>query len=59
MADYRNLLYWNPIIKPGNSKSSNLRFYTSDDSGKYLIVIEGITSKGEKKRIAVPFNVVN
>ena len=59
MADFRNLLYWNPGIKSDKSKTSNIKFYTSDDSGNYLIIVEGINPKGEIERIEFPFSVVN
>jgi hypothetical protein len=59
MADFRNLLYWNPDIKSDKSKTSNIKFYTSDDSGNYLIIIEGINPKGEIERNEFPFSVVN
>lgn len=59
MADFRNLLYWNPEIKSDKGKSSCIKFYTSDDSGNYLIIIEGINPKGETERIEFPFSVTN
>jgi murein DD-endopeptidase MepM/ murein hydrolase activator NlpD len=43
--DLRTLLYWNPevITKGGNTK---LKFFSSDQPGKYHIIVEGIASDG-------------
>ena len=59
VADFRNLLYWNPDLKPDEKGSCLVNFYTSDDTGKYLIIIEGIDNKGKTNRLEVPFYVVN
>jgi hypothetical protein len=39
------LLYWNPevITKGGNTE---LKFFSSDQPGKYHIIVEGIASDG-------------
>jgi len=43
--DLRTLLYWNPeVITKGGI--SELRFFSSDQPGKYHIVVEGIASDG-------------
>jgi hypothetical protein len=43
--DLRTLLYWNPevITKAGNAE---LKFFSSDQPGKYNIIVEGIGSDG-------------
>ena len=45
--DFRHILYWNPSvsIKPG--ESINGTFYTSDEKGKFEIIMEGISNTGE------------
>jgi hypothetical protein len=58
-ADFRNLLYWNPDMKFDEEGSGQVKFYTSDDSGDYVISVEGIQSDGKKQRLEVPFSVVN
>jgi len=46
LPDYRNLLYWNPSVSsPGNS-SQNLEFYTGDQAGKYVVVVQGMAANG-------------
>jgi hypothetical protein len=46
LPDFRNSLTWEPDITllPGETKS--LQFYTSDRSGKYMILIRGYTEEG-------------
>ncbi|TWI93911.1 hypothetical protein JN11_04921 [Mucilaginibacter frigoritolerans] len=42
IPDYRNLLYWTPTIT-----GQGVSFYTSDQQGKYVGVIQGITANGD------------
>jgi hypothetical protein len=58
VADFRNVLYWNPDLKTGKDVST-IRFYTSDDTGIYLVSIEGIGPDGKKIRIESQIKVVN
>ena len=46
LADFRNVLYWNPNINTGGT-GTKLSFYTGDKTGKYVGVIEGISANGE------------
>ncbi|HEY2580327.1 MAG TPA: hypothetical protein VGI43_00885, partial [Mucilaginibacter sp.] len=57
VPDFRNLLFWSPSI----SANSNvpLSFYTSDQEGKYIGVIQGITAKGEAASEYFTFEVKN
>ncbi len=45
-ADYRTTLYWKPKITANATQNELLTFYTSDDSGRFRIEIEGITDGG-------------
>ncbi|MVM28643.1 hypothetical protein GO755_01270 [Spirosoma sp. HMF4905] len=46
-SDYRSTLYWNPrITLPSGHTPVGLSFFTSDQSGMYRVIIEGVTSKG-------------
>ena len=40
IPDFRNLLYWSPDVE------GSFSFYTSDQKGKYIGIIQGITNKG-------------
>jgi hypothetical protein len=46
LPDFRNLLYWNPTVSTTPGASATNTFYTSDQVGKYCIVVQGITSDG-------------
>ena len=43
IPDFRNLLYWSPSVKANGSPVS---FYTSDQEGKYIGLVQGISSDG-------------
>jgi hypothetical protein len=44
--DHRITLYWNPEIITRDHKAS-VSFFTSDDLGRYIILVEGITETGK------------
>ena len=46
MPDQRNLLYWGPAITTGSNGKQHIEFFTSDVTGNFQIVVEGITSDG-------------
>lgn len=54
--DYRSTLYWNPIIRPENGQA-NIRFFTSDETGSFVYVLEGITNTGSIIRKTGKFQV--
>lgn len=47
IPDFRNLLYWAPTIKANTQSKNQVTFYTSDQEGKYIGVIQGMTAQGE------------
>jgi hypothetical protein len=46
MPDRRYLLYWSPQITLDKNGKHQLEFYTSDLTGTYTIIVEGLTSNG-------------
>jgi hypothetical protein len=44
VPDFRNLLYWSPSVS--SQGKGAVSFYTSDQPGKYVGVVQGITAKG-------------
>lgn len=46
MPDQRTLLYWNPSAVTNADGTLQLEFYTSDQSGNFRIVVEGMTNDG-------------
>jgi hypothetical protein len=47
VPDFRSLLFWIPTIKTNTQGKNQLTFYTSDQEGKYVGVIQGMTADGE------------
>ena len=44
--DLKTLLYWNPEVKTKNG-TAELRFFSSDQPGKYNVIVEGIANDGK------------
>ncbi|MER2997787.1 hypothetical protein [Pontibacter populi] len=57
LADLRNLLYWAPDLTIPSGKGKQVNFYTSDQPGTYLIVVQGLTENGVMGSKAVTFSV--
>jgi len=47
IPDFRNTLYWNPVVSPGPDGKINIEFWSSDYRGDYEINLQGITSSGQ------------
>ncbi|AII51706.1 MG2 domain-containing protein [Hymenobacter sp. APR13] len=47
LPDLRNLLYWNPAITTTGPTASTVDFYTGDQPGRYLVVVQGLASTGQ------------
>ena len=47
IPDYRQLLYWNPDVVIKGNTATSCDFFASDQSGRYVIKVEGITSDGK------------
>jgi hypothetical protein len=58
IPDFRNQLFWSPKLKTNMTNKTQLPFYTSDVTGRFVIVIQGITKKGLAGSKAISFNVV-
>ena len=46
LPDARNLLYWNPSVATTATGKKTVEFYTSDQSGKYMVVVQAIAPNG-------------
>jgi hypothetical protein len=57
IPDCRNTLYWNPDIRTGKNGDVVAEFYTSDEPGDYLIIVEGITDEGLFDRASLHISV--
>ncbi len=47
IPDLRSTLYWKPDVFTGKTGKENLQFYTSDQAGKFLVVLQGFNHMGE------------
>ena len=46
IPDFRHQLYWNPN-QPLRAGAANIEFYTSDTTGSFIVVVEGMTTSGQ------------
>jgi hypothetical protein len=54
IPDMRSTLYWTPHVETGNGK---LQFYTSDQSGQFIVVLQGLTQDGKPVSATHSFTV--
>lgn len=59
IPDFRNLLYWAPEVKTDMQGKAQLHFYSSDQVGKYKVVLQGLTSNGVTGTQSYTFEVKN
>jgi len=57
LPDFRNVLYWSPSVNTSSTGKKSVFFYTSDIAGKYVIVLQGMTSKGQLGSTQLPFEI--
>ena len=46
IPDFRNTLLWSPDITTDQEGKAMIQFYTSDRPGKYMVVLQGMSSGG-------------
>ena len=44
---FMSTIYWNPFVIHNKTQAAPIKFYTSDQPGKYLITVQGVTEAGE------------
>ena len=47
VQDLRSTIAWEPLIRPTESGTALINFYTADRSSEYNVILEGITDEGE------------
>ena len=47
LPDYRNTLYWSADVMKGKQGKNEIVFYTSDKKGEYVVIVEGMNSRGK------------
>lgn len=56
--DFRPVLYFNPLIKTSKEGKASISFYSSDETGRYKVLIEGISKGGISGVSECTFEVV-
>jgi len=46
LPDFRNVLYWSPSLNSNKQGKKEVSFFTGDQEGQYIGVIQGITADG-------------
>lgn len=57
IPDYRNTLYWNPEVRTDLNGKAAVEFYTSDEAGDYIVLVEGYTSDGHRGSATIVLSV--
>jgi hypothetical protein len=46
LPDFRNTLYWNPMVRTDENGKATVRFFTGDSPGHFEIHLEGVSDEG-------------
>ncbi len=57
LPDPRNVLFWSPDVKTDGKGTGIFSFFTSDNPGRYLVVVQGISGDGLAGSTATTFTV--
>jgi hypothetical protein len=57
IADFRNVLFWEPNVRTDEKGNLSRSFFTSDLPGRYAIVVQGITADGRAGKGVAAFSV--
>jgi hypothetical protein len=57
LPDFRNLLYWNPSLQTTPGAGTTATFFTSDQVGRYRVVVQGLTAAGLTGSTSFTFEV--
>ncbi len=57
LPDFRNLLHWSPTLTPDAQGKISLDFSTSDQTGTYRVVVQGLTPNGQTGSAQLTFEV--
>ena len=57
LPDLRHLLYWNPDLRLPPNSPQTLTFYTGDQPGRYLVVLQALSASGQPGSTSFTFDV--
>lgn len=58
VPDFRSTIFWEPTLVFGEDGSASVSFTTGDATGRFVIVVEGITADGRSIQAESEFEVV-
>ncbi len=58
-SDFRQTLYWNPVVQTDENGKATLNYYNSDAITSFNIIAEGISATGEVGRTETAYTVIN
>lgn len=58
-TDFRETIYWNPVVQTGNDGTASVSFYNSDASTTFRTIAEGIGYNGKLGRTEATYAVQN
>ena len=59
IPDFRNTLYWNPSVKPGDDGKIRVEFWSGDVKGDYEVNVQGVNPEGKPVSIRKIIKSVN
>ena len=57
LPDLRQLLYWNPDLRLPPNSAQTLNFFTGDQPGRYLVVVQALSASGQPGSTSFTFEV--
>ena len=57
IPDFRSTLYWNPKVMAAPGSQQKLSFYTGDQTGRFRVVIQGVSDSGKTVQVEKTINV--
>lgn len=58
LPDFRNTLYWNPLVRPLSPGTTKILFYSSDYAGDFILNIQGLSGHGHAFSWSADINVI-
>jgi uncharacterized protein YfaS (alpha-2-macroglobulin family) len=57
LPDFRNVLYWSPTVQTNAQGKAEISFFTSDLKGRYVAILQGMSTDGRVGWNSVSFDV--
>lgn len=57
LPDFRTTLFWKPDIKTDKDGKASVQFFSSDNKGRYAVVVQGMNAEGELVNAGTVFEV--